>query len=123
MKPLHIEALKLLKQDIEKYKNFLVSNQSLLSEYTTILEDLKSVHIDIETDKNMKADIKYIKLNESISDIQKILYKIDQLSINVKNETDKIDKRKDILMDQIYQSYPDKKKVDLNNEVDNFMSI
>ncbi len=122
MKQFHKEALHILKNDINIYQNFLITNKTTINQLIVLIDELKEVHLGIENDNKMKAEIKYIKLSESVSNIQKVLNQIDQISNVINIETEKINKRKDILVEQIYKSYPDKKKVDINNEIEIFMS-
>jgi hypothetical protein len=122
LKPLYYDRIKTLKREIYNIEEYSIKRKNIIDDYIKLidetLEDIKKISNDDKIDNN----IKYIKLNEKTSDIEKITNKIDVLYNEILNKTNYIIKEKEILLQNCIKDHSNFSEIDIILEINSSLN-
>lgn len=99
LKSIYLNRAKTLKTLIKKTEDYILVRKKLIDECIVLMEEKQAEMSIIRDDEKMEGNIKYILLNEKVSDIGKIMAQINSFYEEVFQKNTQLTKEKSILLE------------------------
>ena len=122
LKKLYIDRISTLKKEIKNAEIYFIKRASIIEEYIKIIENLNIKIAEINNDKKKDLNIKYIELNEKTSEIEKVTFKIEELTNENITKVNIINKSKYILIQSCIEDHTDLSEKEILLEIEKLLS-
>jgi hypothetical protein len=96
-----------LKKEYSKLEESAIKKRAVVEEYLSIKDDILLEIENITKNGNIEPNVKYIEIDKKIKYVETVMSKISEIQIIIKNEINKLDKERDIIISSCIEEYSD----------------
>ncbi len=122
LKPLYYDRIKTLKSEISNIEEYSIKRKKIIDDYIKVIDETLEEIKKISNDDKIDNNIKYIKLNEKSSDIEKITSKIDVLYNEIVEKTNYIVREKEILLQNCIKDHANFTEFEIINAINSSLN-